>query len=260
VVDRRSLSEADRHLFASPELLLQAPMQQITLDRRSGVSRLDGESTYFVKNFRGRGSRLKFCLGISRYQRELRNLNLFKTLGLNTPDLVAYGHRSRFGLFQQAVLVTREVSGAADLAELLNGGSFYRDGVRGARAILKVLAEATRTLHEAGFYHRDLKPRNILVKQGKSGPELYFFDCPSGHRPPRFLLHRGIVRDLAHLEEGLRSHLRRVDMLYLYQRYLGSDRLSGEDKTLAGEVLAYFPRRRMTRKRKRREREKRVRA
>ena len=130
----------------------------------------------------------------------------------------------------------------------------------GARAILDTLAEATRTLHEAGFYHRDLKPRNILLRQDASAPELYFFDCPSGHRPPRFLLRRGIIRDLAHLEEGLHGHLRRIDMLYLYKRYRGRAKLSVEDKTLAREVLAYFPQRRMTRRRKRREREKQGRA
>jgi tRNA A-37 threonylcarbamoyl transferase component Bud32 len=247
----------DRTLFASPEQLLQAPRQQITLDRRSGVSRLQGELTYYVKTFRGRGSRLKFCLGISRYQRELRNLELFNKLGLHTPKLVAYGQRSSFGLLKEAVLVTREVDGAQDMEQLLNERGFYRNGVGGARAILDALASATRALHEAGFYHRDLKPRNILIKRGKSGPELYFFDCPSGHRPPRFLLHRGIVRDLAHLEEGLRGHLRRVDMLYLYKRYRGCTKLSAEEKDLASEVLAYFPQRRMTRRRRRREREKR---
>jgi tRNA A-37 threonylcarbamoyl transferase component Bud32 len=235
-------------------------MRQITLDRRSGVSRLDGESTYFVKTFHGRGSRFKHCLGISRYQRELRNLERFRTLGLNTPDLVAHGYRSRFGFFQQAVLVTREVAGAKDLRQFVKEGSLYRNGVPGARALLDALAVATRTLHDAGFHHRDLKPRNILVREGASGPELFFFDCPSGHRPPRFLLRRGIVRDLAHLEEGLHGHLRRVDMLYLLKQYRGSARLSAEDKALASEVLAYFPKRRMTRKRKRREREKRERA
>ena len=256
-MDWSSLPEADRALFASPERLLQAPMQQITLDRRSGVSRLDGESAYFVKTFRGRGSRLKFRLGISRYQRELHNLDLFNGLGLRTPELVAHGHRSRFGLLERAVLVTREVAGAQDLRQALQEGTLYRNGVPGARAILYALARAVRAMHDEGFHHRDLKPRNILLRQGTSVPELYFFDCPSGHKPPRFLLHRCIVRDLAHLEHGLRGHVRRADLLFLYKQYRGCEKLGSDDKALVREILAYYTQRRMTWKRRGRERDKR---
>jgi tRNA A-37 threonylcarbamoyl transferase component Bud32 len=233
-------------------------MQPVTLDRRSGVSRLAGASTYFVKTFHGRGDRLKYLLGISRYQRELRNLRLFQKLKLQTPDLVAHGHRTRVGLLQRAVLVTWEVAGATDLEQVLGEGALYRDGVPGARAILDALARAVRTLHEAGFYHKDLKPRNILLRRGKSGPELFFFDCPSGRHPPRFMLHRCVVRDLAHLEDGLRQHVRRSDLLYLYKKYLGREKLSAHDKALARAILAYYPQRRMTGKRRRREREKRL--
>ena len=82
----------------------------VTLDRRSGVSRLSLAQTYYVKRFQGTGSRVKFGLGISRYQRELRNLQYFARLGLDTPRLVAHGYESRAGLLQQAVLVTAEVT------------------------------------------------------------------------------------------------------------------------------------------------------
>ena len=214
-------------------------MQPVTLDRRSGVSRLESGATYYVKRFRARGSRLKHALGISRFQRELRNLSFFNSLGLQTPDLVAHGQWSRFGLWHGALLVTREVEGAVDLGSLLQEGSLYRDGVAGVRTILDQLASAARAMHQAGFHHRDLKPRNILVRRQGQGPILYFFDCPSGHRPPGFMLHRCIVRDLAHLEKGLRRHTRRADLLYGYKRYLGRSKLSPADKALAREVLAY---------------------
>jgi tRNA A-37 threonylcarbamoyl transferase component Bud32 len=218
-------------------------MRQVTRDRRSGVSRLEGETAYYVKTFRARYSRVKHLLGISRFQRELRNLSLFNSLGLFTPELVAHGEWSRMGLWQGAVLVTREVEDAIDLATILAEGSLYRDGVAGARAILEELARAVRAMHDAGFHHRDLKPRNILVRRADSGPTLYFFDCPSGHRPPPVMWHRCMVRDLAHLERGLRDNVRRVDLLYLYLSYRGCQQLSAKDKMLAREVLAYRDRR-----------------
>ncbi|NCF17682.1 MAG: hypothetical protein GWP63_05520 [Haliea sp.] len=232
------------------------PKQQVTLDRRSGVAILALKHNYFVKAFPGRGSRIKHLLGISRYQREVRNLAMFRKLGLATPQLVAHGHHSRLGLLQEAVLVTREVENAADLEQVLREKTLYGNGVIGARKVLRALALAARNLHDAGFYHKDLKPRNILLRSDNPEPELFFFDCPSGHHPPKFLLHRGIVRDLAHLEEGLRGYVTRIDLLYMYRVYRDCEKLSQEDKDLAREILAYHANRRMTRKRKRREREK----
>ena len=237
--------------------LLQLPMQQITLDSRSGVSRLSLQSTYYVKLFQGKGTRLKFYLGISRYQREVHNLQYFQKLGLNTPRLVAHGHESRWGRLSRAALVTLEVENALDLEKLLASGALYAAGVAGARKILAKLAKAARQLHADGFYHQDLKARNILVRTGDSEPELFFFDCPSGHHPPRFMLRRGIIRDLAHLEEDLRGHVRRVDLLYMYKQYRDCEKLAPCDKALARDVLAYYDQRRMTRKRRLREERKR---
>ncbi len=239
VVNWPRVPEPDWPLFESLNRLLAEPSQQVTLDRRSGVSRLSGEAVYYVKTFRSRGSRTKHWLGISRYQREIRNLARFQALGLYTPELVAHGDWSRLGLWQGSVLVTRAVTGAKDLETIAEEGSLYREGVGGVRAILDELALATRAMHESGFHHRDLKPRNILLRQSASRPELYFFDCPSGYRPPAFMWHRCVVRDLAHLEKGLRGYLRAVDMLYLFKRYRDCETLSREDKALASDVLGY---------------------
>jgi tRNA A-37 threonylcarbamoyl transferase component Bud32 len=234
-------------------------MTQVTLDSRSGVSRLQLQGKYYVKIFTGRGSRLKFFLGISRYQRELRNLQYFAALGLNTPKLVAHGFQSSLGTLQRAVLVTAEVDRATDLQALLASGALYSNGVNGARQILQALALATQKMHRDGFYHKDLKSRNILVRQTQGTPELFFFDCPSGHHPPRLLLRRAIARDLAHLEEGLRDYVRRVDLLYMYKQYRGCTVLSGPDKKLARDALTYHAQRRMTRSRRRRELQKQTR-
>ena len=235
-------------------------MEQVTLDSRSGVATLALQSVYYVKTFKGPGSRLRYWLGSSRYQRELRNLQYFDQLSLGTPRLVAYGHVTTLGLLDKALIVTAEVEHATDLDKIINAGTLYNEGVTGVRKIFDQLARAVRLLHAQGFYHRDLKTRNILLRRARPAlpadpdiePELFFFDCPGGHHPPRFMLRRGVVRDLAHLEEGLRGHVRRVDLLYLYKQYRGCDSLSPEDKALARDALSYYAQRRMTRKRRRR--------
>jgi hypothetical protein len=157
---------------------------------------------------------------------------------------------------QRAVLVTAEVRDASDLEQIIHRGALYADGVSGAREILGKLARATRLLHGDGFYHKDLKPRNVLVGRPLDEPQLYFFDCPSGHHPPGFMLRRGIVRDLAHLEDGLRGYVRPVDLLYMYKQYRACHTLSAQDKKLARDALSYYSKRRMTRNRRRREEQK----
>ena len=237
-------------MFHTMATLLQSPMTKVTLDSRSGVSRLDFPPAYYVKTFKGKGSRIKFCLGSSRYQRELRNLSYFKSLGLDTPQAVAYGFETRLGVLQRAVLVTAEVTDAIDLDKLISSGDLYRNGIPAARKILSLLAGAARAMHADGFYHKDLKPWNVLVGQADSRPQLFFFDCPSGHHPPYFLLRRGIVRDLAHLHNGLSAHVRRADLLYMFKQYRGCSKLTEEDKALARDAMSYYNTRRMTRKRR----------
>ena len=173
--------------------------------------------------------------------------------------MVTTGHEYRACVLRRAVLVTAEVTDAVDLEELLRKNELYQQGAAAARRILTQVALAARKLHGSGFYHKDLKPRNILVRTTGSAAELFFFDCPSGHRPPRFLLRRGVVRDLAHLEDGLRGHVRRVDLLYMFKQYRACDTLSPQDKDLAREALSYYDQRRMTRKRRLREQRKRSR-
>jgi tRNA A-37 threonylcarbamoyl transferase component Bud32 len=252
VVEVQGLHPGEQATFHSITTLQQSTMAPITLDSRSGVSRLDLENTYYVKTFKGAGSRIKFWFNASRYQRELNNLRYFNSLGLETPTLIAYGHQTHLGVLQQAVLVTAEVADATDLEQIARSGDLYRKGVPAAQEILSELASATRAMHADGFYHKDLKPRNILVRQTGDDTELFFFDCPSGHHPPRLLLRRGIVRDLAHLEEGLRGHVRRVDLLYMYKIYRSCDKLGDDDKALARDALSYYTNRRMTRKRRQR--------
>lgn len=251
-VETENLPQDDRDAFHSMEALLRRPMEQITLDVFSGVSRLSLQKVYFVKVFPGRSNWLRHLFGISRYQRELSNLAYFSSLGLNTPLLVAHGDRTWLGLLNRAIMVTGEVADSTDLYKLVKSGCFYRRGVYSARRILKSLAEATRQMHADGFYHRDLKPRNILVRFEGDEPKLYFFDCPKGYRPSRLRFRRCVVRELAHIERDLRGRVRRSDLMYLFKQYCGCDRLSSENKALAREALTYYAERRMTSKRRKR--------
>jgi hypothetical protein len=248
-VNRDQLCGDDRASFTSMDQVLAAPLEAVTRDSVSAVSRLVLQGTYYVKTFAGRKSRLRHLLGISRYQRELANLEYFRQLGLPTPSLVAHGERKRMGLLDQAVLVTAEVAEATDLLALVRAGEFYARGKDCAREMLSQLANATRLMHEDGFYHQDLKPRNVLARFSGDEPELFFFDCPRGRRPV-FGFRRCVVKELAHIERDLRGEIRRADLMYLYRQYRGCERLSPDDKALAREALSYYATRRMNAERR----------
>jgi tRNA A-37 threonylcarbamoyl transferase component Bud32 len=227
-------------------------METVTRDSISGVSRLSLHADYYVKKFNGRKDWLKQLLGISRFQRERRNLKYFGSLGLATPAVVAIEERRVAGCLQSGTIVTAAIVDSVTLEELIQSGEFYRGGRVRVRQLLKKLALSVRALHKNGFFHRDIKTRNILVGSYRTDCTLYFFDCPSGYHPPSLLLKRCIVRDLAYLERGMRGYVGRSDLLYLFKTYLGKSTLSTDDKALARAILAYYGNRRMTRKRRER--------
>ena len=252
-VNRALIAQQDQPAFKSLDTLMTLPMGTVTRDSISGVSKLSLNAQYYVKRFRGRSECLKQLLGISRFQREIRNLEYFSSKGLATPGVVAIGEQRVAGFLRSGVIVTAAIADSVTLEELIQSEEFYLAGQAHVRRLLEKLALALRTLHSDGFFARDIKTRNILVGSHHTDCTLYFFDCPSGHHPPTMLLKRCITRDLAYLERGLRRHIRRSDLLYLYKCYLGKNRLDAQDKALANAVLEYYSKRRMTKKRRQRE-------
>ncbi|MEP4484096.1 MAG: lipopolysaccharide kinase InaA family protein [Halioglobus sp.] len=251
-VSWQCIATQDHPAFASLETLTASPMTTVTSDSVSGVSMLSLSELYYVKRFSGKSEPLKQLLGMSRFHRETRNLKYFAAKGLSTPTVVAEGEQRTAGFLRSGVIVTAGIAHSVTLEELIQSDQFYLAGQTHARKLLKRLAKAMRTLHSDGFFARDIKTRNILVGSYDTDCTLYFFDCPSGHHPLAILRKRCIIRDLAYLERGLRGNLRRSDVLYLYKQYLGRDRLSTQDKTLATAVLKYYSNRRMTKKRRQR--------
>jgi tRNA A-37 threonylcarbamoyl transferase component Bud32 len=121
----------------------------------------------------------RYFLRASRAWRELRSYQYLDRIGLRHPDVICVAEQRRCGCPIWSVIVTREVAPAPNLAEL-----FCRSpGDDTQRAdVIRSLAEAVARMHNAGFYYRTLRFRNILLHTAPSGAgELYFIDCPTGH-------------------------------------------------------------------------------
>jgi 3-deoxy-D-manno-octulosonic acid kinase len=97
--------------------------------------------------------------GKTRSQAEFELLDSVRSLGVSAPEPIAYAYRGRF--FYRAWLVTREVSEHESLAQLSSTDEEL------ARELTEQLADQIALLVQAGIYHIDLHPGNVLVDDNK---------------------------------------------------------------------------------------------
>lgn len=95
--------------------------------------------------------------------RELALSESLRARGIATPTVVAARAR-RAPLFGWLLaLVTRRVEGASDLGQLLGEARRGELDRRTLRALLAQAGRFVRRLHEAGLWHADLNPNNLLA-------------------------------------------------------------------------------------------------
>lgn len=224
--------------FASLEAVFALQGERLTSDPLSEVIRIERNGVrYYVKRYWGAGKGLRRFIGRPRVKAEWQNLELFRRWGIPTAPVVAYGLERHGGQFRRGALITRELEQTQDLALLANTlDARLRD--RGwVQEISLQAADATRTMHEHGFAHNDLKWRNLLVDPQR---RLYLIDCPTGSfwwGP--FLQHR-IIKDLACLDKVGKYHLSRTQRLRFYLQYVQRERLTAGDKPRIRQIVHYF--------------------
>lgn len=80
------------------------------------------------------------------------------TLGVSTPEIVAYVLYPPGGVVQRADVVSREIPGSRDLAEIIS-----HDGAAQRTAALAAAAQLVAGLSRAGARHHDLNAKNVLL-------------------------------------------------------------------------------------------------
>jgi tRNA A-37 threonylcarbamoyl transferase component Bud32 len=192
---------------------------------------------YYVKRYCPRGKHFRKAFSRNRPLIEWRNLTYFARMGIPVPRVVAHGSQYYLGLLRRGALVTEEVPQATDLQTLAGAKPDLLQDRAWVLAIMRLLAEYVRRIHEDGFTHRDLKWRNILVTGGPT-PHIVFLDCPSGRHTSRLWRGHFIARDLADLDRSAAKRLSRTMRLRFYLWYRGQTRLGPKDKELIARVVA----------------------
>jgi hypothetical protein len=234
---------------------LAAPVVHVAGDRRD-VLRIetdgpDGRGTaIFVKRtFRAHGkdaARSILLRGrvLSAGRAEWEGLRALRSVGFAAPRPVAAGEEWRLLSERFSYVVTEELRGGRPVDAVLER---ERDpGTR--RAILEAVGREARRLHDAGFRHKDLLARHVLVL-GEEPVRLAHLDVARlvrGDSPPPFLFR---TRDLAVLLVSLpRPWVADAERAIL----LGAYAVGGDDPARLVRFVSFHARRLLRRARTRR--------
>ena len=95
--------------------------------------------------------------------RELLSSLRLRSLGVSTPEVVAYVSYRSGWVFRRADIATREIPNGHDLSVVLEKVTDHQHRVMVLEAIVKLL----RALTSAGAHHQDLNLKNVLLTAGE---------------------------------------------------------------------------------------------
>jgi tRNA A-37 threonylcarbamoyl transferase component Bud32 len=156
---------------------------------------------------------------------ETRNLLFFRSIGIPTPRVIAWGQRKNgIGKIVDDYIITEAIEGTQTLGDYIQNEcpdrsvALYRNR---RDSLIDQLSHATRAIHEQHFYHQDLKWRNVLARNNGELPELFWIDCPKGDFT-HSSLHQGrrALKDCATLDKLARLRCTREERLRFVAGYL----------------------------------------
>ena len=96
--------------------------------------------------------------------------------------------------------------------------------------------------HRNGFFHQDLKFRNLLIRDSQGSVELFWIDAPRARRR-RIRQRRGVIVDLSGLARVAIFTCSPFERMRFLRDYLGPDAAPGEAARLYRQVAAHLSRR-----------------
>ncbi len=230
-----------KEAFSSLESVWSLKGQFITSSALCTVDKviLDGKG-YYLKRYGRAGTGIAEYLGISKARREWQNLARFKQWGLSVAPLVAWGEEPRWRVPRRGVVVTAEVEGSTDLADLAQQPSPLFRNDAWLQSICAQVAHAAAVMHQHNFAHNDLKWRNVLVTGGEDNPQIHLIDCPAGTFwwGPFFEYRR--IKDIACLDKIGRKLLSAEQRREFYRLYRGVDKLDASDERDIQKIRRFF--------------------
>lgn len=199
----------------------------------------------YYKHYQPLQAKWEFVGRRSKARCEFENYAVFKRLGLPAPERVAFGEeRDALGRLLRTFIITRAIPDALTLIDFVRKRCPNRHTPEARRlrdSLCRQVAELTRRIHSAGFFHRDLVWRNILVTwRPPAAPQVWWIDCPRGGfvRWP-FLRAGPRLRDLASLDKLASRWCSATERVRFAKLYLGRQHLDAAAKELIRDELRY---------------------
>ncbi len=160
--------------------------------------------------------------------RPLRELSICEAAGksgIKTSEVIAIVKNRVLGPIYKCRLVSKEITGAIDLMELLLNAEKNKLVAR-KRQIINKTAKAVKGMHGAGIYHADLHLKNILIQSAVGKVDVYIIDLDKSRQYEKISLHqrmRNIMRLDRSVEKMIRNNRITFDETYPFP-------ISGTDK------------------------------
>ena len=160
--------------------------------------------------------------------RPLRELSICEAAGksgIKTSEVIAIVKNRVLGPIYKCRLVSKEITGAIDLMELLLNAEKNKLVAR-KRKIINKTAKAVKEMHGAGIYHADLHLKNILIQSAAGKVDVYIIDLDKSRQYEKISLHqrmRNIMRLDRSVEKMIRNNRVTFDETYPFP-------ISGTDK------------------------------
>ncbi|MBS1259382.1 MAG: 3-deoxy-D-manno-octulosonic acid kinase [Candidatus Scalindua arabica] len=142
--------------------------------------------------------------------RPLRELSICEAAGksgIKTSEVIAIVKNRIMGPVYKCRLVSKEITGAIDLMELLLSPAENKLVVR-KRQIINETAKAVKEMHDAGIYHADLHLKNILVQSATGGKDnVYIIDLDKSHQYEKINFHKR-VKNIMRLDRSVEKMIR----------------------------------------------------
>jgi hypothetical protein len=187
---------------------------------------LDDGSIIFFKRYVYRKIRFKHWLQPTKAAIEVAGFNELEQLGIPTLQAIAYGERRRFGLLQATFIVTKGITNVIELDQYLAQQWFFMPATLKRKTLQQlqpILIKQLQKAHNAGFYHWDLKLRNVLLHNHPETPELIWIDCPRSRRLPANSF-TGIVTDFSAMARVGSRVLTRGQQMQFVLKYCNGNR------------------------------------
>jgi tRNA A-37 threonylcarbamoyl transferase component Bud32 len=207
---------------------------------------LPGQPTIYLKRYvYPRNYWHEFILRPAKPAVEFWAYSRLHALGIPTLEVAAFAERRLFGMMIAGCIVTRGILNTIDLDTFARTVWCHWPRARRkevARALARRLLAQARTAHSNGFFHHDLKWRNILVNPTGDPGSLVWIDAPRASRM-RFRENRGVITDLSGLARIAISVFSRFELMRFVHMYLGESATSSGAKRLFRQVQRHLGRR-----------------